>query len=99
MADGLKSSFELAMERLRAREGGGGAAAELSAEQKDAIARIRAEFKSRRAEQEVLHRTAVDQATAREDEAKLRQLADEFERESAALAAQEEAAVRAVRGD
>jgi Skp family chaperone for outer membrane proteins len=97
MTDGLKSSFELAMERLRAREEA--SAAPLSTGQKETIARIRAEFRAQRAELEVLHRTAVDQAAAREDQDKLRQLADEFERESAALQEREEAAVRGARGD
>lgn len=97
MADGLKSSFELAMERLRAKEKGG--AADLTPEQKERIARIRADYKARRAELEFLHRSAIEKAEAREDQEKLKQLADEYGRESADLDAREEADVRAARGD
>jgi hypothetical protein len=58
-SDGLKSSFDLAMERLAAREGPLRA---LSAAQKSALAEIEQKTKARIAELEILYGQKVAQA-------------------------------------
>lgn len=57
----LKSSFELAMDRLKAKDKSEGVAAEkpLTKAQKDRIAEIRSEAKAKLAELEILHRKNV----------------------------------------
>ena len=66
----LKSAYELAMERLRAkdREDGVDESEPLTDEQKDEIARLRQDAKAKRAEMEILHRKNL-QASAGDPEA------------------------------
>lgn len=55
----LKSAYEIALEKLRRKDGeaGGGAPTALSAEQKKAIASIRSKYEARLAEGEILFRS------------------------------------------
>jgi hypothetical protein len=96
VGDELKSSFELAMERLKAK-GGDAASRRLTAEQRARIAAIRDEFKARRAEAEVLHRSAMENARTANDAQKLLRLEEEFQREMQQLLADEERRVGEVR--
>jgi hypothetical protein len=59
--ESLKSSYELAMERLKAQDREAGIEEErpLTAKQKEEIARIRQEAKAKLAEMEILHRDAL----------------------------------------
>ena len=97
MEERLKSAYELAMERLKAKEGGGDEA-QLSAGQRERISALRAEFRTRRDELLFLHKTATAKALEAQDEGRLRNLEADHEREMAKLADEEEKAVRAVRG-
>jgi hypothetical protein len=74
----LKSAYELAMERLRARdrEEGRGEAGPLTDEQKEEIARLRGEARSKLAELEILHRKNV--AEARDDPKKLAEVEEHY---------------------
>jgi hypothetical protein len=69
----LKSAYELAMERLRARdrEQGAGDSTPLTQDQKEEIARLRQEAKAKLAEIEILHRDALRAATDPESVTKL----------------------------
>jgi len=96
MSERLKSAFELAMERLRA-QGGGADAKPLTDEQRSRIAALRREFEARRAEASVLHDSAVAEARAAGDAERILKLEDEFQRETKALAEQEQAQVQSVR--
>lgn len=71
MGKQLKSSFELAMERLRAGESGDAKAKPLSAKQKEEIAEAKRVAAARLAEREILFRDAM------------KRLADPEEREKA----------------
>jgi len=64
MADGLKSSFDLAMERLAKR--GEGIAA-LSSEQKEAMAEMASRTKAKIAEIEILYGKKIEEARAAGD--------------------------------
>ena len=97
MNERLKSAFELAMERLRAKDGEAGARP-LTDEQRSRIAALRREFEARRAEASVLHESAVAKARAAGDAERVLKLEDEFQHEMAHLAEQEEAQVQSVRG-
>jgi hypothetical protein len=71
-ADGPKSAYELAMERLRQKDREAGVEERpLSDEQKAAIAEARQIYQARMAEREILHRDAVKQAQTREELEKL----------------------------
>ena len=61
MADKLKSSFELAMERLRAADPAAGKQKPLSAAQKEEIAEARRVATARLAEREILFKHAIKQ--------------------------------------
>ena len=74
----LKSSYELAMERLRAseRESGAEEPLALTAAQKERIGAVRLECKARLAELEILHR---DRVAAERDPEQLRELEAHYE--------------------
>ncbi|RMG43987.1 MAG: hypothetical protein D6718_10760 [Acidobacteria bacterium] len=97
MTDELKTAYELAMERLRAR--GEGSGPPLSDDQKRRIAEVRREIRARLAELEVLHRTAVEAARAKGDAEKLERLVSEYESERRALLEKEEREVAAIRAE
>ncbi len=93
----LKSAYELAMERLRAREPAS-AEVELSAAQKDAIARLRGETKARLDELEFLYRGKLAQAAQGEDPAAAERLKDEHRRERERLEEQRDRRIAEIRG-
>lgn len=66
----LKSAYELAMDRLRAkdREEGVEETGPLTDEQKEEIARLRQEAKAKLAEMEILHRKNLEKAASDLDE-------------------------------
>jgi hypothetical protein len=97
MADHLKSAYELAMERLRARDGGD-ASASLTPGQREAIATARAEAKAELDVLEFLHRGAVEKATGKGDAEALLRLEADFQRDRARLEERCEARVREIRG-
>jgi hypothetical protein len=71
-AEGPKSAYELAMERLRQKDREAGVEERpLSDEQKAAIAEARQIYQARMAEREILHRDAVKKAQTREELEKL----------------------------
>lgn len=99
MADdsGLKSSFELAMERLRKKDTEEGVAVvSLTDEQKAAIAEVRNLFDSKIAEQNVLQQSAMkDLANA--DPAELEEMGRQFRRERERLASERDAKLEKIR--
>lgn len=97
MSEELKSAFELAMERLRRQDGKDPVSQPLSEAQKREIGALRDTYRARRAEKEILHRAAREQARRACDPEKTRQLEDGFARDMARLAEEEEAAVRRLR--
>jgi len=94
MGDELKSAYELAMERLRARDDRQ-AEAPLSPAQKERVAEVRAAFRARRAELEILHGAACAKAAADPD--KLEQLEEEFQRDRARLEQDETSEIEKIR--
>src|SRR4030095_7797267 len=72
MAEGPKSAYELAMERLRQQDREAGVEERpLSDEQKAAIADARQVYQARMAEREILHRDAMRKAQTHEEVEKL----------------------------
>ena len=71
-AEGPKSAYELAMERLRQKDREAGVQERLlSDEQKAAIADARQVYQARMAEREILHRDALQKARSAEEVEKL----------------------------
>lgn len=93
----LKSAFELAMERLRAkdREEGVGASKPLSEKQKKEIARLRQEARAKLAELEILHKDALASAAA--DPEKISKLEDRHRIERERIDSRLESALSRVR--
>lgn len=94
--DAPKTSFELAMERLRQKEGS--AAPEerpLTDAQKAAIAEARNMYTARVAEREILHRDALRRAASREE---AEQLGLELRRDLDRLATDRDRKIAEVRG-
>lgn len=96
MSDEYKSAYELAMERLREKDGGSSQRS-LRDDQKQRIAELRKEYQARRAEHELTLKSAVDKAVERSDMEKLQKLDEDDRRERARLDEQEEAAVQRIR--
>ncbi len=94
--DELKSAWEIALEKLRAREGKG-EGTPLTEGQKERIAEIRRRYRAKRAEMEILHRQNVEKAWLRGDPEEVRKVEEEYVRELRRLDEREEAEVRAVR--
>ena len=83
-ADGPKSAFELAMERLRLKDKEAGVDEHpLTDTQKAAIAEARQVYEARVAEREILHQAALRKATTHEEVARLN---EEFRRDKDRLA-------------
>ena len=93
----LKSAYELAMERLKAkdREEGVEETGPLSEEQKEAIARLRGEAKAKLAEMEILHRQNLAKAGA--DPAEVRKVEENYRTDRARVEDRLETAIRKVR--
>ncbi len=92
----LKSAYELAMERLGARDDTAGAS--LTDEQKTRIATIRNEFKARLDEAEFLHQNAVKKAAAAGTPEKILDLEADYGRERARLEEERDRRIQEVRG-
>jgi len=72
MAEGPKSAYELAMERLRQKDREAGVEERpLTEQQKAAIADARQVYQARMAEREILHRDALQKARSPEEVEKL----------------------------
>jgi hypothetical protein len=84
---GLKSAFDLAMERLAGKDG---PLARLSQEQKKSIAEIAQKTKAKIAETEILFRDRIAKARAAGDEEKAKQAEEQMTAEINKLRAQEE---------
>jgi hypothetical protein len=98
MTERLKSAYELAMERLRAKETDGGGPA-LTGEQRERIAAIRRDFKSRRDEAEFLQKGAVEKALAAGKPEKIVELEEGHRRDRERLDREEQERIGEVRGD
>lgn len=94
----LKSAYELAMERLRAKDRSEGVAEEkpLTDEQKREIARLRQEAKAKLAELEILHRKNL--AAAGGDPAEVAKTEENYLRDRARIEERMETKVKQVRG-
>ena len=87
MADGLKSSFDLAMERMAKR---GEGIASLSDEQKQTMAEIASRTKAKIAEIEILYGKKIEEARAAGDQEKEAKIASEMRFEIGKLKDREE---------
>lgn len=99
MADqnALKSSFELAMERLRKKDADAGVTAgPLTDQQKAAIADVRSLYDAKIAEQDVLQQSAMKNLTA-VDPAEVEEVARQFRRERERLASERDGKVESIR--
>ena len=94
----LKSAYELAMERLAAkdREAGVEEAAPLDAEQKSRIAQLRQEAQAKLAELEILHRKNL--AAAGGDAAETAKVEEHYAVDRARVESRRDAAIARVRG-
>ncbi len=92
----LKSAYELAMERLRAKDREDGVADEkpLTDAQKREISRLRQEAKAKLAELEILHRKHL---AAAGDPAEVAKIEENYRRDRARIEDRTEAKVRNVR--
>ncbi|MCU0222619.1 MAG: hypothetical protein MUF27_00815 [Acidobacteria bacterium] len=95
MGDELKSAYELAMERLRSRDRD--ERAPLGAEQRRRIVELKAEFQARRAEASIMADARKAAAIAAGDDVRLEQVENEYRREVARLAAEEESRLEVLR--
>ena len=93
----LKSAFELAMERLKAkdREEGVEESGPLGKDQKDEIARLRRDAQAKLAEMEILHRQNL--AKAGSDPAELQKLEENYRTDRARVEDRMETAIRKIR--
>lgn len=98
MAEGApKSSFELAMERLRKKDAEDGVTTRpMTDEQKAAIAEVRSLYDSKIAEQEILQQSAMNRMLSA-DPAELEEVGRRFRRERERLASERDAKVEKVR--
>jgi hypothetical protein len=95
MGDELKSAYELAMERLRSRDRD--ERAPIGVEQRRRIVELKAEFQARRAEASIMADARKAAAIAAGDDVRLEQVENEYRREAARLAAEEESRLEALR--
>lgn len=91
----LKSAYQLAIERLRARERGESVPLPEAARRR--ISGIRSEFQARRAEVSILAEARKADAAAAGDDVRLEQIESDRRREMARLLAEEESLVEAER--
>ena len=95
--DAPKSSFELAMERLRKKDAEEGVTTvHMTDEQKVAIAEVRSLYDSKLAEQEILQQSAMNAHLAA-DPAELEEIGRQFRRERERLASERDAKVEKIR--
>mgnify|MGYP006952623504 CR=1 FL=1 len=93
----MKSSYELAMERLRQKDAEAGRVEKpLTDAQRAAIADARSLYAARAAEAEILHRSAV---AGTFDPQALAELADNHRRDLARIRDDEERAIAKIRGE
>jgi hypothetical protein len=94
----LKSAYEIAMERLRAKDRQAGVEPDrpLSEEQKQEIARLRQEAKAKLAELEILYRERMEKALLEAPE-KAREVEQEYQRERQRVEERLESSIARVR--
>ena len=93
----IKSSFELAMERLRKKDVDEGVTLQaLTDEQKAAIAEVRSLYDAKIAEQDILQQSAMKNLAAA-DPAEVEEISRRFRRERERLAGERDSKVEAVR--
>ena len=99
MAEGApKSSFELAMERLRKKDAEEGVSTRpMTDEQKAAIAEVRSLYDSKIAEQDVLQQSASNRMLSA-DPTEIEEVARQFRRERERLASERDARIERIRG-
>jgi hypothetical protein len=95
--DSLKSAYELALEKLRAKDGEEEEIASLTDSQRERISEIRQEFKAKQAEIEIGYREEISKARQAGETARAEELENEYQNERERLAAREEEQVRQVR--
>jgi len=94
---GPKSSFELAMERLRKKDAEAGITARpMTDQQKHAIAEVRSLYDSKIAEQEILHQAAMRNLLSAESP-ELEEVTRRFRREKERLASERDSRVDRIR--
>jgi hypothetical protein len=98
MADGApKSSFELAMARLRKKDAEDGVTTRpMTDAQKAAIAEVRSLYDSKIAEQDILHQSAMNRMLSA-DPAELEEVGRRFRRERERLSSERDAKVEKIR--
>ncbi len=98
MAEGApKSSFELAMERLRKKDAEEGVSTRaMTDEQKAAIAEVRSLYDSKIAEQDVLQQSASNRMLSA-DPAEIEEVSRQFRRERERLASERDARIERIR--
>jgi hypothetical protein len=96
MADSApKSAYELAMERLRQKDAGSGAAERpLSDAQKAEIAEVRQMYQAKTAEREILHQAALRKAASHEE---IEQLNEALRRDTERMVAERDRKIAAIR--
>ena len=94
--DGPKSAFELAMERLRQKEGALVEEPRLTDEQKVAIGEVRRIYQARVAEHDILHQAALRKAGTHEE---IEQLNLALRRDKDRLASDRDRKIAEIRGE
>ena len=100
MSDGLKSSYELAMEKLRARDkeqGITGADAAFSADQKSRIGEVRSQAKAKLAELEILWKPQRDKLLYEGDPEALQKAEQSYVADRARVEEKAEASIEKIR--
>lgn len=94
----MKSSLEIAMEKLRRRDAERGeAATTLTARQKEEIAELRRFYKAKLAEREILHQADRRKVRSADDREAIAALEEAFRRDKTRLEAEMESKIGAVR--
>jgi len=97
MSDAPKSSYELAMERLRKKDAETGAVEQkLTDEQKAAIAEARSIYEARVAERQILHR---EKRLTTFEPAAVEKMEEEYRRDMERFATDRDAKIRRIRGE
>jgi hypothetical protein len=95
----IKSSFELAMERLKKKDADEGVTAQpLTEEKKAAIAEVRSLYDAKIAEQDILQQSAMKNMLGA-DPAEVEEVSRRFRRERERLAGERDSKVEAIRRD
>lgn len=93
----IKSSFELAMERLKKKDADEGVTARpLTDQQKAAIAEVRSLYDAKIAEQDILQQSAMKNMLSA-DPAEVEEISRRFRRERERLASERDSKVEAIR--